>query len=273
MFYSCDIFNPLSFFRGNISLLGFNLLEEASRKSLTTSPLWELPLHVILFPLKVLALFLPWSLLIAYWFRKDWNSVIREHPFILFAVLFVCTNLAPYWLSPDSRDRYLYAFGPFITLLLAYGYTRFSKIPGRWVVVFILILSSARIGYNLVVIPIQKKHIYNINLFDRMAKEALSLAGAEPLHALGETDTLAIDISIGSYVFRDTILEPTWLPYQIPFYIARERQKIMVSDTVMQPGIYYLATRSEVDTTICTIYARYATENGDDNWILCKMKE
>jgi 4-amino-4-deoxy-L-arabinose transferase-like glycosyltransferase len=264
---------PYHFSGGNISLLGFNLLEEASRKSLTTSPLWELPLHVILFPLKVLALFLPWSLLIAYWFRKDWNSVIREHPFILFAVLFVCTNLAPYWLSPDSRDRYLYAFGPFITLLLAYGYTRFSKIPGRWVVVFILILSSARIGYNLVVIPIQKKHIYNINLFDRMAKEALSLAGAEPLHALGETDTLAIDISIGSYVFRDTILEPTWLPYQIPFYIARERQKIMVSDTVMQPGIYYLATRSEVDTTICTIYARYATENGDDNWILCKMKE
>ncbi len=267
-------FIPYHLSGGNVQLLVFNLLEEASRKSLTSTPFWELPLHLLLFPLKVLAIFLPWSLLIGYWFRNDWKSVMRGHPLLLFALLFLLANLLPYWFSPDTRDRYLYAFGPFITLLLAFAYSRFSRIPGRWVLILLMALSSARIVYNLVVIPIQKKHIYNINLFDRMAKEALLQAGEMPLHALGETDTLDVKFQLGSHVlFNDIILEPTWLPYQIPFYIARELNLIMPSDTVMQAGIYYLATYAEVDTTQLDIISHYMTENGDDHWILCKMKE
>jgi hypothetical protein len=47
---------------------------------------------------------------------------MQENPLLLFSVLFVASNILIYWISPQTRDRYLYQFMPFILLLLAWGY-------------------------------------------------------------------------------------------------------------------------------------------------------
>lgn len=95
--------------------------EAAQRTGLETGASDTL-LQTFTFPLQIIKLLLPWSLLLVFFFKKGFLKHLRQNPLIAFSALFVIVNIPIYWFSGDFKARYLYMFLPFLALILAYFY-------------------------------------------------------------------------------------------------------------------------------------------------------
>jgi 4-amino-4-deoxy-L-arabinose transferase-like glycosyltransferase len=84
------------------------------------------------FPLFLLKLMAPWSLLIAFLFRKSVLNEIRSNSLLRFCVVFILFNIPLYWISADHRSRYLYMFFPFFCIVLGYFFLNPSTILQKW---------------------------------------------------------------------------------------------------------------------------------------------
>jgi 4-amino-4-deoxy-L-arabinose transferase-like glycosyltransferase len=76
-------------------------------------------LHLVTFPLEVVNIGLPWSLLAGFLALPAARARVRAEPLLQFCTVFLAVNVVPYWLSPGTRPRYLFPFLPFAALLLA----------------------------------------------------------------------------------------------------------------------------------------------------------
>ncbi len=113
--------------KGNAEAYMLNLFKEASQRSASEHGIWEILLHIILFPFLVLKLLLPWAVLVVFLFRKSFLKIIKGNKLVLFSSLFIVTNIILYWISPEIRNRYIYMFLPFIIIILVYFFTCFEK--------------------------------------------------------------------------------------------------------------------------------------------------
>ncbi len=96
------------------------LFKEASQRTGAESNFLQIVQQSALFPLKLLQLLAPWSLLAVFLFRKNvWNE-IRQNKFLAFCLLFFVTNIPLYWFTAELRNRYIYMFFPFVLTIIAY---------------------------------------------------------------------------------------------------------------------------------------------------------
>lgn len=102
-----------------------NLIKEASHKTGAETPLSQTVGHFFIFPLQVVQILLPWSLLLVFWFRKGFKKAIQQNQWVWFSALFIVANIWIYWVSPGTKNRYLYVFFPFFITLLVWGWYRF----------------------------------------------------------------------------------------------------------------------------------------------------
>ncbi|WP_207428432.1 glycosyltransferase family 39 protein [Pedobacter sp. SYSU D00535] len=75
--------------------------------------------HLLKFPAMLIKISAPWCLL--FLIPAPYKRLIRDNAFLKYCLWFVIANISIYWLSPGTRDRYLYMFFPFILSILAYG--------------------------------------------------------------------------------------------------------------------------------------------------------
>lgn len=97
-----------------------SLFQEASQRTGLESKFGELVEGTINFPVVVLKLLLPWSLLIAWLFRKDAWPRLWANPWTKFCLVFCAVNMPLYWFSGELRNRYIYAFFPFVLIPIAH---------------------------------------------------------------------------------------------------------------------------------------------------------
>ncbi len=98
------------------------LLTESTRRTVSTGNSWG---FLLLFPVSLLKITAPWCLMPLFYFRKIANAIRERNRWIVVTSVFVGSNIIIYWLSPGTRDRYLYMFLPFIFNLLAFLITPF----------------------------------------------------------------------------------------------------------------------------------------------------
>jgi len=108
--------------RSDVVVFLINLVKESSQKSVAEASAWKILPHLVTFWLQVFKIVLPWGFLMFFLFKKERWAQIKANPLLMFSVLFVGSNILVYWISPQTRDRYLYQFMPFLLLLLAWGY-------------------------------------------------------------------------------------------------------------------------------------------------------
>ncbi len=96
-----------------------NLLTESSRR--TTNGNWIKYLSALVkLPGELLKITFPWCLLLM---AIRWNKVriiLKENPWVGSLLLLLVANGWLYWISPGTKDRYLYMFLPLILVPLAY---------------------------------------------------------------------------------------------------------------------------------------------------------
>ncbi len=95
--------------------------EAAQRTGLETEASDTL-VQTITFPLQIIKLLLPWSLLVVFFFSRGFIKAVKSNNLLAFSALFVVVNIPIYWFSGDFKARYLYMFLPFLALLLAHFY-------------------------------------------------------------------------------------------------------------------------------------------------------
>lgn len=78
----------------------------------------------------------PWFLLFGLIVKTKWKEKFKNNPYIYFCLWFCLANGAVYFLSPGTRERYLYMFLPFIYVILVHVLDDLDKNP--WVKKFYL---------------------------------------------------------------------------------------------------------------------------------------
>jgi 4-amino-4-deoxy-L-arabinose transferase-like glycosyltransferase len=96
-----------------------SLVEEASQRTAAGSRFSDLVSGSVGFPLVVIKLLLPWSLLIVWLFRRSVWRDFWENPWTKFCLVFCAVNMPLYWFSGELRNRYVYPFFPFVLIPLA----------------------------------------------------------------------------------------------------------------------------------------------------------
>ena len=100
--------------------------------------------HIVNFPLEVLKNLLPATLLIVFAFRKSLLQRIKSQPFIYFSLLIFFFNSIIYWISPDAKQRYIYALYPFLINVFLFLYLDYNKFwKEKYISIFIWIILGA----------------------------------------------------------------------------------------------------------------------------------
>ncbi|MCU0428586.1 MAG: glycosyltransferase family 39 protein [Cytophagaceae bacterium] len=91
------------------------LLHESSKRTVLENSWWISIRHLFLFPLECFINFAPWTFLLIVIPVKAWKKLWGEEK-IRFWIQFCFLNSIVYWLSPETRPRYIMMFIPFILL-------------------------------------------------------------------------------------------------------------------------------------------------------------
>lgn len=89
--------------------------------------------HFANFPVQLIKISTPWVILFLLTKKTKWKNIIHEQAFLKFSLWFCLANGILYFLSPGTRERYLYMFFPFIYSLLAFALLQNCEINReRW---------------------------------------------------------------------------------------------------------------------------------------------
>ncbi len=90
------------------------LFSESSKRTITNYGLGDTIMHIFSFPFEMIYHFLPWTLLVIYFFRRDIKKLILQDEFITYNLLIFLVNIILYWTSPEVYPRYLLMMVPLI---------------------------------------------------------------------------------------------------------------------------------------------------------------
>ncbi len=96
------------------------LISESSNRTVVEKSFIESIQHLFSFPLILLDILAPWLIIAPLFLNYSIFSRLKTNRWVGYCVLFIASNIIIYWISPGTRDRYLYMFVPFFTTLFAY---------------------------------------------------------------------------------------------------------------------------------------------------------
>lgn len=100
---------------------------ESSDKSFNEGTFSGIATMILRFPIQFLTIALPWALLLPLVFIKKIRHNLKDNKLIIFSIIFILSNIIIYWISPGIRNRYIYMFIPFLSIILAFIFNNLSK--------------------------------------------------------------------------------------------------------------------------------------------------
>ncbi|MCG8332636.1 MAG: glycosyltransferase family 39 protein [Chitinophagales bacterium] len=88
------------------------LFTETTKRTVANHSIWRTISHFITFPLEMIYHFLPWTLLVIYFIRKDILQLLQKHPFVVFSLICFLANILVYWTAPKVHPRYVFMLVP-----------------------------------------------------------------------------------------------------------------------------------------------------------------
>lgn len=118
-FYNYSLYN--SDLRGYFS----TIWDQSSQRTAASAGLGKSIKHVFLFPFEYLGHLFPASLLALFCFHKGFITQVFKNDFLKFCSLTFIVNVLVYWLSPETRPRYLLMLFPLLFIIWSYAYYSF----------------------------------------------------------------------------------------------------------------------------------------------------
>lgn len=121
------IFIYLYSLHGNVQAFIMKQLAESSDKSFNEGSLSSIITSFFKFPIQIMNIALPWTAILPLLLLRKVRSKLRENKLVFYSALFILSNIVIYWISPGVRNRYLYMFIPFISIIAAYLFIQLSQ--------------------------------------------------------------------------------------------------------------------------------------------------
>ncbi len=121
-----------NYYHYNPELKGYlsTIWDQSSQRTASKFGLVQSLLHIISFPFEHIGHLFPASLLLVFCFHKDFLSSIKNNPFLTFISVVFLVNIWVYWLSPQTRPRYLLMLYPLLFIIWSHAYFSFrEKLP------------------------------------------------------------------------------------------------------------------------------------------------
>lgn len=229
---------------GELKAYLINLFKEASQKSGLESGISGTLFNSILFPINLIKILLPWSLLLPLFFQKKIKDFITSNRYIMFALIFTLANIPIYWLTDKPANRYIYMFFPFILTIIAYRFTiksqdiKLHKIVNILTAIAGIFLLTSFIG--LYFIP----ELYFIQQF--YAKVSLFMLGAVGIvYLCFKTQLNRVYILVLSIILFRLATATFYLPYEqesSAFSYKRDMKELLEitnQQPILQGGVPY----------------------------------
>lgn len=109
----------------------FTTLFSESEKRTIINYGWERFItHLFTFPVEMFYHFFPWSILVIFFFNRQFHATVKAHPFLQFNFYVFIFNIIIYWTSPETYPRYIFMLFPPVFTVLTYMYFNDLKING-----------------------------------------------------------------------------------------------------------------------------------------------
>ncbi|MGB4773827.1 MAG: hypothetical protein WBP45_01525 [Daejeonella sp.] len=121
-----------NYYQYNPNLKGYfeTIWEQSSRRVNTGGGWWQKAEYILTFPFQHLMHLFPVSLLVIFCLHKNFLKNIMQHEFLKYITLIFLANIWVYWLSPETRPRYLLMLYPLVLIVWSYAYyTWRDKLP------------------------------------------------------------------------------------------------------------------------------------------------
>ncbi len=105
---------------GNFQKIFQVLFTESSEKTALGFNVAATVKYFLTFPFQFIYHFLPWTIWIIYFLRKDIRQIIFKNPFIRINLYLFIFNILIYWFSPNTFARYLFVHAPMMFIILVY---------------------------------------------------------------------------------------------------------------------------------------------------------
>lgn len=111
---------------GSIEKALHALISQSTQRTPVSTSIVETLTHFFAFPFQFIFDFLPFSLLILFCFNKKIVSTFKENDFVFYSLLIIAANIWLYWLSAETRARYLFMFLPLFFTVVFYAFEKFK---------------------------------------------------------------------------------------------------------------------------------------------------
>ncbi len=123
----------------DLGVVSKTLFTESSKRTVVNYGLARTVLHIISFPFEMIYHFLPWSVLVIYFFHRKIRHLLLQDKFMVFCLLTFLANIIIYWTSPEVYPRYLLMLVPLLFIVFVYLH-RFHAENKTWQFRFLQIL-------------------------------------------------------------------------------------------------------------------------------------
>ncbi|WP_207428295.1 glycosyltransferase family 39 protein [Pedobacter sp. SYSU D00535] len=120
-FYNYSRFNP------NLDGYLSTIWDQSSQRTAGRVGLGKSLLHVLSFPFEHLGHLFPASLLVLFCLHKGFIQGLKRNAFLKYIALIFLANIWVYWLSPETRPRYLLMLYPLLFIIWAHAYYTYRE--------------------------------------------------------------------------------------------------------------------------------------------------
>lgn len=282
------------------------LLDESTKRTVVdSSASRDFFTHFLIFPSELLKNLLPASVFIFFLFDRRTREALMQNKYITVSLLFFLVNFIVYWLSPGSKQRYIYMLYPvainalvfaylngrnlflhktgkiisialFVAAIAGFGAMPFVKeLEGIKNIIFlsmILSLASALLFYCYVKYPSYRIwHIILLFIALRYAFDMIVMPIRKQSSAAAEMKAHGEQIANLTRQDELYIYGNTACPRTTVFYIERNRRMTLPRSASTLLGAYYIADKPlQLDAPHDTVY-RFNTRSGD--FLLVKTRQ
>ena len=120
-FYNYSLHNP------NLEGYLATIWDQSSQRTAASVGFWKSIKHILLFPFEYLGHLFPASLLLLFCFHRKFPKGVWQTPFLKFCALVFFINIVVYWLSPETRPRYLLMLFPLLFIIWSHAYYTYRE--------------------------------------------------------------------------------------------------------------------------------------------------
>lgn len=154
----------------NTSTLFTNIVSQSSQRTPIATSIYDSLMHLVQFPVQFILDFSPFSFFIIFAFRKNTFQVLKENEFVFLSFLFIASNIWLYWISAETRARYLFMFLPMFFTITFYIYEKYKSPFSKKIIDALVLITSILLAVVLIVLTF-------INRFSFIANKELIAMG------------------------------------------------------------------------------------------------